>query len=88
MATVTEKARLDGEFSDLTNGQIVQVTLILPKAPMKVINKDDIQLEENKLHATRVAGRGTWFCPSCQPAAQAATSSPSRPSRSRRQSSV
>jgi len=45
----------DGEFSDLTNGQIVQVTLILPKAPMKVINKDDIQLEENKLHATRVA---------------------------------
>ena len=37
---------------------------------------------------TRVAGRGTWFCPSCQPAAQAATSSPSRPSRSSRQSSV
>ena len=36
---------------------------------------------------TRVAGRGTWFCPSCQPA-QAASSSSSRPSRSRRQSSV
>jgi len=35
---------------------------------------------------TRVAGRGTWFCPKCQP--QAARSSPSRPSRSRRQSSV
>jgi formamidopyrimidine-DNA glycosylase len=44
---------------------------------------------------TRAGGRGTWFCPTCQPAgsaraAQAArpTSSSSRPSRSRRQSSV
>jgi formamidopyrimidine-DNA glycosylase len=39
---------------------------------------------------TRVAGRTTWFCPTCQPAdpAQAARSSSSRPSRSRRQSSV
>jgi formamidopyrimidine-DNA glycosylase len=38
---------------------------------------------------TRAGGRGTWFCPTCQ-AAQAArpTSSSSRPSRSRRQSSV
>jgi len=35
---------------------------------------------------TRVAGRGTWFCPSCQ--VQAASSSSSAPSRSRRQSSV
>ena len=35
----------------------------------------------------RVAGRGTWFCPSCQPA-QAASKSSSAPSRSRRQSSV
>jgi formamidopyrimidine-DNA glycosylase len=37
----------------------------------------------------RVAGRGTWYCPSCQrlPAGYAASSS-SRPSRSRRQSSV
>jgi formamidopyrimidine-DNA glycosylase len=35
---------------------------------------------------TRVGGRGTWFCPECQP--QAARSSSSRPSRSRRQSSV
>jgi formamidopyrimidine-DNA glycosylase len=34
----------------------------------------------------RVAGRGTWYCPSCQP--YAARSSASRPSRSRRQSSV
>src|SRR5689334_14224515 len=39
---------------------------------------------------TRVAGRGTWFCPTCQPErpAQAATSSARQPSRSRRQSSV
>jgi formamidopyrimidine-DNA glycosylase len=40
---------------------------------------------------TRVGGRGTWFCPTCQPAGgsdQAARSSSSRPSRSRRQSSV
>ncbi len=33
----------------------------------------------------RVAGRGTWFCPNCQ--RYAPTSSASRPSRSRRQSS-
>ena len=41
---------------------------------------------------TQVAGRTTWFCPTCQPEdppqAQAARSSASRPSRSRRQSSV
>jgi formamidopyrimidine-DNA glycosylase len=39
---------------------------------------------------TRVAGRGTWFCPTCQPEGlpQAASSSSRRPSRSRRQSSV
>ena len=39
---------------------------------------------------TQVAGRTTWFCPTCQPEdpAQAARSSSSRPSRSRRQSSV
>jgi formamidopyrimidine-DNA glycosylase len=38
----------------------------------------------------RVAGRGTWYCPSCQRRAsgQAARSSSSRPSRSRRHSSV
>ncbi len=39
----------------------------------------------------RVAGRGTWYCPSCQryrDAGGAASSSSSRPSRSRRQSSV
>jgi formamidopyrimidine-DNA glycosylase len=43
---------------------------------------------------TRVGGRGTWFCPACQPPQgqaprnQAASSSSSRPSRSSRQSSV
>jgi len=40
----------------------------------------------------RIAGRSSWFCPSCQPeqpaAPQAARSSARRPSRSRRQSSV
>jgi formamidopyrimidine-DNA glycosylase len=40
----------------------------------------------------RVAGRGTWYCPACQPLPgtrpYAASSSASRPSRSRRQSSV
>jgi formamidopyrimidine-DNA glycosylase len=38
----------------------------------------------------RVAGRGTWYCPSCQRLEElyAASSSSSRPSRSRRQSSV
>ena len=36
---------------------------------------------------TQVAGRTTWFCPTCQPA-QAARSSSRHPSRSRRQSSV
>ncbi len=36
---------------------------------------------------TRVAGRGTWFCSTCQPG-QAARSSSRPPSRSRRQSSV
>jgi formamidopyrimidine-DNA glycosylase len=38
----------------------------------------------------QVAGRTTWFCPTCQPEqpAQAARSSSRRPSRSRRQSSV
>jgi formamidopyrimidine-DNA glycosylase len=35
---------------------------------------------------TRLGGRGTWFCPTCQ--AYAASSASSRPSRSRRQSSV
>ncbi len=37
---------------------------------------------------SRVGGRGTSFCPSCQPEIQAASSASSAPSRSRRQSSV
>jgi formamidopyrimidine-DNA glycosylase len=38
---------------------------------------------------TRLGGRGTWFCPRCQPAGgQAASSSSSAPRRSRPQSSV
>lgn len=37
---------------------------------------------------SRVAGRGTWFCPTCQPELQAASRPSSAPSRSRRQSSV
>jgi formamidopyrimidine-DNA glycosylase len=39
----------------------------------------------------RIAGRGTWYCPACQPLGSdgyAASNSSSRPSRSRRQSSV
>jgi formamidopyrimidine-DNA glycosylase len=50
------------------------------------------------IEKTRVAGRGTWYCPSCQrgdeggrgapPGPQAATLSRSTPSRSRRQSSA
>src|SRR5471032_952262 len=38
------------------------------------------------IYKIRVAGRGTWYCPACQ--VYAASSSSSRPSRSRRQSSV
>jgi formamidopyrimidine-DNA glycosylase len=37
---------------------------------------------------TRVGGRSTWFCPTCQPDGYAASSASRRPSRSRRQSSV
>jgi len=38
---------------------------------------------------TRLGGRGTWFCPRCQPAeSQAASKASSRPSRARPQSSV
>jgi formamidopyrimidine-DNA glycosylase len=42
------------------------------------------------IERTRVAGRTTWFCPTCQPEEppQAARSSSRRPSRSSRQSSV
>jgi formamidopyrimidine-DNA glycosylase len=39
------------------------------------------------IEKTRVAGRGTWYCPSCQPA-YAASRASSSPERSSRQSSV
>jgi hypothetical protein len=42
----------DGEFSDLTNGQIVEVTLVKNK-PKPGQKKDD--LEENKPQASRIA---------------------------------
>lgn len=49
----------DGEYSDLAVGQVVQVTLILPKPmPMKPKGKDDLDLtgdDPNKLEATHVA---------------------------------
>lgn len=45
----------DGDFSDLTSGQLVQVTIIAPKPPMKPKSKDDVPLEDPKLEATRVA---------------------------------
>jgi ribosomal protein L37AE/L43A len=42
------------------------------------------------IEKTRVAGRGTWYCPACQRlgSGYAAKHSSSRPSRSSRQSSV
>jgi formamidopyrimidine-DNA glycosylase len=42
------------------------------------------------IEKARVAGRGTWYCPHCQPrgSAYATSRASSRPSRSRRQSSV
>jgi pentapeptide MXKDX repeat protein len=45
----------DGEFADLTNGQTVQVTILVPKAAPKPKNKDDILLEETKLEAIKIA---------------------------------
>ena len=44
----------DGEFADLTTGQQVAVTVLLPKVAPKPKNKDDILIEENKLEATKV----------------------------------
>lgn len=45
----------DGEFSDLTNGQIAQVTILAPKVPTKPVPRDNIALDDNKLYATRIA---------------------------------
>jgi len=45
----------DGEFSDLSTGQLVRVTLVRPKtAPVRPRNKDDINLEDNKVTASRI----------------------------------
>lgn len=59
---------------------------------LKVYGRSDEPCERcgTPIEKTRVAGRGTWYCPSCQPldVRQAARRSASRPSRSRRQSSV
>jgi hypothetical protein len=52
LAALRGKDRMfDGEFSDLTTGQIVQVTLVKQKLP-RVAKKD---LEENKPQASRIA---------------------------------
>jgi formamidopyrimidine-DNA glycosylase len=40
------------------------------------------------IEKTRAGGRGTWYCPTCQPRDHAASSSSSAPARSSRQSSV
>src|SRR5437879_8714991 len=46
----------DGEFGDLTTGQIVQVTILMPKPVAKPVKKDDLTLQEDpKIEATKVA---------------------------------
>jgi hypothetical protein len=42
----------DGEFSDLTVGSFIQVTLILPKVGPK--KKDDLDVKETQLEATKI----------------------------------
>ncbi|HXK14944.1 MAG TPA: bifunctional DNA-formamidopyrimidine glycosylase/DNA-(apurinic or apyrimidinic site) lyase [Gaiellaceae bacterium] len=59
----------------------------------KVYGRDGLPCERcgTPIDKIRVAGRGTWYCPTCQVyrgGASAPSSSSSRPSRSRRQSSV
>jgi formamidopyrimidine-DNA glycosylase len=58
----------------------------------KVYGRTDEPCERcgTPIEKTRVTGRGTWYCPTCQrrDVDYAATRSSSRPSRSRRQSSV
>src|SRR6266540_957156 len=44
----------DGEFSDLSPGQIVKIALVKPKAPPLPKNKDDINLDDYKLMASRI----------------------------------
>jgi formamidopyrimidine-DNA glycosylase len=57
----------------------------------KVYGRDGEPCERcgTPIEKTRAGGRGTWFCPSCQPSYAAwSSNSSSRPSRSSRQSSV
>jgi formamidopyrimidine-DNA glycosylase len=56
----------------------------------KVYGRDGEPCERcgTPIEKIRVAGRGTWYCPTCQPRRYAVSSSSSRPSRSRRHSSV
>jgi len=56
LAALRGKDRLyDGEFSDLTVGQIVRVTFVKPKTPPPMPkNKDDINLDDYKLQASRI----------------------------------
>jgi len=45
----------DGEFGDLSTGQLVRVMLVRPKtAAVRPKKKDDINLEDNKLMASRI----------------------------------
>jgi hypothetical protein len=44
----------DGEFSDLSPGQVVRVALVKPKPPPTPKNKDDINLDDYKLMASRI----------------------------------
>jgi|SRR5215813_1959243 len=44
----------DGEFSDLSPGQVVRVALVKPKPPPAPKNKDDINLDDYKLMASRI----------------------------------
>jgi hypothetical protein len=53
LAALRGKDRMfDGEFSDLTTGQIIQVTLVKQKLPRGAKKED---LEENKPQASRIA---------------------------------
>ena len=54
LAALRGKDRMfDGEFSDLTTGQIVQITLVKQRLPRTAKKKDD--LEENKPQASKIA---------------------------------
>ena len=56
LAALRGKDRLfDAEFSDLTPGQIVEVTLVRPKEPpARPRSKDEVNLDDYKPQASRV----------------------------------